>query len=325
MANIQRQLLAFHEGIKLDNFDENAVLREKRDILLDRVRANIARDFAERSARVPSFTLHNQGSYAMGTGVKPVDNDYDIDVGLFFNIRASEHNPVDVKRWVERALHGHKVELRRPCVTVWHQRQGEPIYHVDFAIYSSAEMNPDQRTRLAMGFVGSEAATQVWELADPVGLVEKVNNRWVGPNQGQFRRVVRYLKRWADERFSSRGIGAPVGIGLTIAALEGFRPTRGYGEGADHDDLAATRAMADWLIGRFQSVYTGSGFAERLVVKTPVAPHDNPFERISNIKMMDLKQKLIELRAALDEASQSVDPARALAALRPHFGASLPQ
>lgn len=33
MADVQRQMLQFHETIKLKRFDENEILREKRDLL----------------------------------------------------------------------------------------------------------------------------------------------------------------------------------------------------------------------------------------------------------------------------------------------------
>jgi hypothetical protein len=93
----------------------------------------------DREEDTPTFTWFNQGSYEMGTGIKPaVSGDYDIDVGIIFDINHSEHDPVDVKTWVTDALEGHtkKVDMRRPCVTVFYQRDDEPIYHVDLAIYS---------------------------------------------------------------------------------------------------------------------------------------------------------------------------------------------
>lgn len=323
MANIQKQLVAFHEAIKLNNLDENANLREKRDVLLEKLRANLAKDFADRGAKAPTFQFRNQGSYAMSTGVKPVEDDYDIDVALFFNLRASDHNPVDVKKWVETALRGHKVQMREPCVTVWYQRQGEAIYHVDFAVYSAPEMSPDGKARLARGFPGSAATRKIWEPAEPLRLVDLVNDRFQGTDRDQFRRVVRYLKRWSDVRFSSRGEGAPVGIGLTIAAYHGFQASRGYGYVADYDDLAAIRKLVEWMLARFQRQWTLQGSPERLVVQKPVVPSDNPFDRMSDLQMSKFKQKLIELRDACSDAERQPDAARAIAALQPHFGPSL--
>lgn len=323
MANLQKQLIQFHEAIKLNNLDENATLREKRDILLDKLRANLEKDFQARGQRAPSFQARNQGSYAMGTGVKPVADDYDIDVALLFNLRASEHQPVAVREWVAQALRGHKVEMRRSCVTVWYQRQGEPVYHVDFAVYSAGEHNPDGQTRLAKGYPGSAADKRLWEPSDPMGLCDKVKGRFQGEDQKQMARAIRALKRWADVRFSPRGQGAPVGIGLTCAAYHGFQPVRSWGAAAEYDDLEALRRLVDWMLGRFQLTWTGQGYAERLSVQVPVVPHDDPFRRMSDVQMGKFKEKLRELRDAIGEAQRRPDVASAVAALQPQLGDAL--
>lgn len=64
--NLQKEFIEFHDNIRLD--DENETLREKRDILLNKLNKNISEEAA-------SYTHFNQGSYAMGTGVKPEDGD----------------------------------------------------------------------------------------------------------------------------------------------------------------------------------------------------------------------------------------------------------
>ncbi|MGL4884489.1 MAG: cyclic GMP-AMP synthase DncV-like nucleotidyltransferase, partial [Waterburya sp.] len=75
-----------------------------------------------------------QGSYDLGTGNKPLNGDYDIDVGIIIKISKDDYpDPVKVKKWIYDALYGHtnSVEIRRPCVTVFYQKDGEDIYHVD--------------------------------------------------------------------------------------------------------------------------------------------------------------------------------------------------
>ncbi len=120
MVNLQSEFEEFHDRIKLKDFDENENLREKRNILLEKLKSNISDDAA-------SYTTFNQGSYAMGTGIKPEDGDYDIDVGLRFNIDKEEYSdPIEPKKWVYDALDGHtkKVEIRRSCVTVtYHDKE----------------------------------------------------------------------------------------------------------------------------------------------------------------------------------------------------------
>ena len=64
MVNLQKEFIDFHNEIKLD--DENQILRDKRDILLKKLKENISDD-------AETYTTFNQGSYAIGTGVKPED------------------------------------------------------------------------------------------------------------------------------------------------------------------------------------------------------------------------------------------------------------
>lgn len=93
--SLQPKFRTFHERIHLRRFSEDATLREKRDAVLARLRANCPR----------AFTSFNQGSYEMGTGVKPVNGDYDIDVGVVFELGSiSSFEPRAVKRWVYDAV-----------------------------------------------------------------------------------------------------------------------------------------------------------------------------------------------------------------------------
>src|SRR6266849_3600286 len=107
MAKIQKQFEQFHEAIKLRHYDENAELREKRDRVLKRLKEGMEKRFAEKGEEPPKFTTFNQGSYAMGTGTKPLDRDYDIDVGVCFEIAKADYDPVEVKEWVYDALKDH--------------------------------------------------------------------------------------------------------------------------------------------------------------------------------------------------------------------------
>ena len=143
MLNLQKEFTEFHDNIKLD--DENATLREKRDILLKKLKDNISKDAV-------SYTTFNQGSYAMGTGILPEDEDYDIDVGLKFSMDKDDYSdPIKPKKWVRDALYGHtkSVEIRRSCVTVTYQIDGESVFHVDFAVY--AANNADGKMYIAKG------------------------------------------------------------------------------------------------------------------------------------------------------------------------------
>ena len=92
---LQKQFEKFNRNIKMD-YDENSELASKRDILINKLKSD---------EDLPSFTVINQGSYAMYTGVKPLDNkDYDIDVGLRFNVNKDDYKPLDLKEKVYEIL-----------------------------------------------------------------------------------------------------------------------------------------------------------------------------------------------------------------------------
>jgi len=221
MAEIQRYLVDFHEKIKLLNTEENQDLRDKKNIILEKLKNKISSD-------APSYTTFNQGSYAMGTGIKPIDGEFDIDVGIKFNLSKDDYaDPVDVKKWVYEALKDHtkNVVMKRPCVTVTYLENGEPSFHVDLAIY--AAKNDDGKLYLAKGKMNSSEANRVWEVSEPLKLIELIKSNFADVNDRyQFKRVIRYLKRWRDERFSSNPKAAPVGIGLTVLAYNHFNVSK---------------------------------------------------------------------------------------------------
>ncbi|WP_149847198.1 cyclic GMP-AMP synthase DncV-like nucleotidyltransferase [Paenibacillus sp. 37] len=78
MPHNQSQFEDFHDSIKLS--DESTILKEKRDIIIERLSEKMP-------AAAKSYTTFNQGSYAMKTGIKPLDGkNYDIDLGPYFKM-----------------------------------------------------------------------------------------------------------------------------------------------------------------------------------------------------------------------------------------------
>jgi hypothetical protein len=213
MADLNHSFFKFHEAIGLDQ--ELATLREKRDIVITQLMSGLDS---------PKPTIRNQGSYALGTGIKPHDGkpNYDIDIALEFALDPNKIGAVAFKRQVFAAVQNHtqNVQLREPCITITYQRKGELIYHVDLAVYASHQGS----TFLARGVVGSSKQDDRWELADPAGLIAYVKTHPSDPShREQWRRVVRYLKRWKDLRFSSEGQAAPRGVALSACALKWFQ------------------------------------------------------------------------------------------------------
>jgi len=313
MANVQNQFIDFDSRIKLRRYKENSTLAEKRKRVLDAVAAGIKKQRDEGTA-IPIYRDFNQGSYDVGVGVKPLDSDYDIDVGLAFDLAKDDYpDPVVVKKWVFDAVDGHtkKVELRGPCVTVFYEIAGEPVYHVDLAIYADRDKNAG-KLYLARGKLKSATESKSWDSSDPEGLTSSLNSRFSGDDGRQFRRGIRAMKRWKDERFSNDGACAPRGIALAVAAYNWFSPaTRTVDGEVQYDDLQAVRNLVGAMLARF---------SPRLIVNCPADPFDDLYSRMTDIQMGEFKAKLQALYEALREAAEDTDPHTACKTLARHFG-----
>ncbi|MDY7230250.1 nucleotidyltransferase [Hyalangium rubrum] len=311
--SLQPLFRRFHETIQLKQYEENAELRQKRDIILERLRDKL---------RPRTFEPFNQGSYAMGTGIKPIDRDYDIDIGIVFDLDHLKNDPVTVKGWVYEAVVGHttSVEWRRPCITVNYQQGREPKYHVDLAV-----MARDSRgtLRLALGKQHSQADQREWQVDDRQGFIEAVKNRFNGEDGFQFRRVIRYLKRWKDEHFSNEGRAAPSGLSLTVAAYRWFAPKKSSTyQGVEYDDLAATTALVGAMRQNFQTTWdlTLGRSIHRLSLQFTHAPHDDVLARMTNQQMEEFYGRIEKLSGWLEDARkrQSAEP------LQRAFGSDFP-
>lgn len=333
MANIQRQFIQFDDAIRLRHFDENATLREKRDAVLDRLKDRLV-SLRKEGHKIPRFEWFLQGSYEMGTGIYPAEGDYDIDVGLYFECpRTAFEDPVALKALVHKALDGHtqKVVVRRSCVTVYYQRAGEHVYHVDLAVYAQEpQFLWGHNFFIAKGKLNSLPEHRLWEPSDPQELTRWVSERFSDrEDEQQFLRIVRALKRWKGENFKSDGASAPSGIALTIVAGKYFKPKIDrplfFGKNTA-DDLNAMLCLVDAMVGAFESVEKTSEGVEqfRLIVTTPVGPEKNLCERMTVPQMTALRRRLVGLKTALEATRENADVMSACNRMREEFGPEFP-
>ena len=321
MLNLQKEFIEFHDNIKLD--DENATLREKRDILLKKLKDNISKDAV-------SYTTFNQGSYAMGTGILPEDEDYDIDVGLKFGMDKDDYSdPIVPKKWLRDALYGHtkSVEIRRSCVTVTYQIDGESLFHVDFAVYAAD--NADGKMYIAKGKEFSSDANKKWELTDPQGLIDTIKGKFSGDDAAQFRRVIRYMKKWRTHKFSFNGNEAPTGISLTILAYNLFslKKTNDWTTKKDvYDDFSALYSLVTSIKNSFSLTWSSKDNVWCHTVSTilPVEPYNELFEKMTEKQMESFYQKLVSMLGKLDDVKTKEKRSEACSILVDLFGDDFP-
>jgi hypothetical protein len=323
VANVQRHFHIFHKRIRL-NLDENQTLREKREIVCGKLRERLPYIFGAAGEDCPWFEIRDQGSYKMGTAVYPLDRDFDIDLGMFFQIDPNVYDPVGLKRVVHAALAGHtrKVHIRRPCVTVQYQQAGQPTYHVDIAVYSDGSRSRDGIPRLAMGKERSRKEFCVWEPSDPATLTAEILGSYVGEDLTQFRRVVRYLKRWKDANFSARGNGAPRGIALTVACHQHFEPA--YFRDNTADDLTALIQVVDGMLESFTRRGQSGSVRYDVRIELPVEPYADLCERMTDLQKLHFYNQLATLLDVLDTVDRGRSQLKACQRLRRVFGNHFP-
>jgi hypothetical protein len=315
MVNLQTQFNKFHNAIKID-FESNEPLRQKRDLIIGNLRNGLKKLF---SINTPTFNYFNQGSYDLATGVYPLSGqDYDIDVGIIFNFSKSRYKPVEVKEWVYEALNtgARTVEIKRPCVRIQYHQNRAKWFHVDLAIYSlDKDYYGNEVNYIAKGFIGSSDDKKIWELSEPFRLKELLKSKITDNyDREQFRRVIRYLKRWKDYNFYSTGTGRPTGIALTACCYNLFKPQKDYiynlyTNTYQYDDLRALHHVVNGMISMFS-------WNNKISVKLPVQPYNDLFEKMSDYQMVSLKIQLITLRDALISASNEYFPLNACTKLQ---------
>lgn len=311
MPAVQRQFEDFHSAICFDEDDEKSTLREKRDTIIKALRDRLGND-------APSFVNFNQGSYSMHTGVVPLDGNFDIDVGLIFDCNQDKYpDPVALKKKVRDAANTNfrTVLIRRPCVTVNYMSGGEIAYHVDLAIYTKGD---DGKLYLAKGKENSAVEHRIWEVSDPKELTKRVCGAFEDSYKlAQYRRCIRYLKRWRQVQF--QGAGAPLSIALTVAALYWFKPN--FGTSDKPVDLLA---MLDWvnaMLGQFTyDHHPDDGMHLRMKVALPVEPYSDLMAKRTAAQMKNFKEKLESLRDALQMAYDEDLPEDACKHLKKQFG-----
>ncbi len=320
MANLQNGLRQFHNDIKLKAYEENESLRNKRDLLINELTEALKGEKVPETDKSLIFKKFDQGSYAMNTGIKPKEDDYDIDidVGIIFDIKNDEYDSNKLKKLVFDKLdsqHNRTVEFNRPCITVKYSDG----YHVDLAIYADNQSD----IHIAWGKEHSQI-NKCWYKSEPKKLTQWVSDvSSISEESKQFRRCVRYLKIWKEKHFSSDGNNAPPFIGLTIQARNVFYNTCGY---CKDNDLEALINIVTEIKDKFIDKYDSdtSEFKKFISVDLPVEPYKDVYYKMSLIQRDNFFQKTDSLLEALKAAKDEQSDYQASKVLRKVFGDKFP-
>ena len=312
--SIQSKFLKFHKRILVKRFSKNIFLREKRDAVINQLRDEINNhDFLSSL----QFRFFNQGSYEMGTGIKPIQGDYDIDIGLVldfdFFFTSEFPSPKEIKGLIYDLIKPHvkNVIWKESCLTIQYQSAQESIYHVDLAIYGRELTG---KLFLAKGREDSDLSEWIWELSQPRHFMEKMHRHLNRRNNDQFRRMIRYLKHWKKIHFSLEGSAALTGTGLTLLTYENFYPNF-------DDDLEALYNLVVSISKSFKEKWVIDGWKYRIYVRMPFHPMRDLFSRMTDQQGTEFKIKIDRLKEELHSAihDDSID------SLYEVFGKSFPK
>lgn len=317
MAELQPWFLTFDRAISLDARDCTRLRNQKRLLL-----RNLKEAMYEKYWPMPPFRVFTQGSFKLGTAVKPlIEDDIDIDLGIIFDMPIAAANPEQAKQWVKNALErpGRTVEMHRSCVRVQYRRGNENTHHVDLAIYGYGSLGDDRDLYIAKGYPGSDAYLKLWEPADPFQLQELFKTLFpCATDRAQFRRVIKYLKRWKDYNFRTGTFGKPTGIALTACAHSFFEPYRRsvrhpqFGDRVQYHDGHALAQVVLKIVDHFKR--------KRCKIQLPVEPYNDLFEKMTLNQMQAFKIELKRLYDAIISAMIDKRPGDAWLTLREVFG-----
>ena len=293
--SLQNQFSKFHDKIKLGREDDTyRDARSKDSSILDDLRDEF------KNAGYPIIETFIQGSLSTHTGIKHPVADFDIDRAVVIDADNAPDDPVEVKKLVLKVLEkrGFKnARIKKPCVTADYMNLN---LHIDIVIYRKR----GQQYELAVGKLNSNAENRVWSPSEPKKLIEHINDssQYIGSADlkiRQVKRLVRYVKRWRDEKFG-QNVGKKVfSIGLTLMLKDKFRPS--ISNDGKVSDLQSLRDTISAILNAnyFQWVDDGK---YKVNVRLPVQPYRNVFENSSIDTGTQLYNKLNAMLAKLDQA-----------------------
>ena len=264
MANLHSEFITFHDRVALTSGKKES-LRTARNAIRERIRKYFRENL---KVTIPKFL--GQGSYSMGTTVNPLDGEFDIDDGVYLqhldeNDDREWPTPDTIHRWLVKATDGHTNEKpldKRTCVRVRYAGQ----YHVDLPSYG----------KLNGEYLLAEKGVKGWHRSDPLALTVWFREQ-VKAQGEQLRRIVRYLKAWADFQSGRRG-KMPSGLILTVLAAQNFRSDR-----RDDMSLAYTAAAVSYAVYPAFCLYNPVDSEEELAGRMTDEQKTRFQEAISNL------------------------------------------
>lgn len=273
---LKKQFEDFYNEIRIT--DESKPLKEKREILQSDIESKLPGKLKEYDIDLnkSDIEMFDQGSFKLHTTIKDTVIDRDVAVMIPLNIDDNP-DPRKIKGYVRDALNyvtNRTVNIKEPCVNVTYFEDGEEWMHIDLPLYATYNGN----VYLARG--REYGAIYSWEPADPKGLnndlLEKINGN------EQLRRVIRYIKKWKNEKYKNSTLDheVPPSIGLTYLACDCFVAVSST-EG--EDDLSSLQQTMAAIKNKFLKTYENGILVKADISKyLPVTPFTDIFKTMKD-------------------------------------------
>lgn len=272
---LQKEFENFNKNIQIEN--ETDALRTKRDTLKCEFKKKFPELCQNKNINLKSSDIHfiMQGSFKLGTTIKSTNGDIDLDQAVIFPLDIYENNnPRKIKKLGKSALEivGKRVpKIKEPCITIEYIRQGEDWLHLDFPMYAKYEGS----YYLARG---KEQGNYEWEISDPIGLNEYILNKLILSENGQLRRMIRFLKKWKQNIYTDNDTTEkrPPSIGLTLLAIDLYQK--------DDLDLVAFKNICTSILNEFvveKDLYNNV-ISASIKKHLPVQPNSDVFTKFEN-------------------------------------------
>ncbi len=210
MANLHDTFTEFDDIIKL-NSKKKSSLRTSRN----EIRKDIEKYFNEKRDK-HSVSFKGQGSFMMGTTIKPLSNEFDLDDGVYiFGKEMDRPTPQTAHNWILDAVKDRTSSDsidKNTCVRVIYKSD----YHVDLPIYYKVVKSNDE---FSLDDEIPELAhlSKGWIESDPYAFKKWFDEQC--KDKPQLKRIVRYLKAWSDKKQDDNSsLRFPSGMIFTILA-----------------------------------------------------------------------------------------------------------
>jgi len=291
MIDLNPYLEKYNNCIKLDSTRET-YLKTSRDA----IKNTIIRYFKNNDKTEPTFK--SQGSFKMKTIINPKDtnDEYDIDYGVYLNHediipKGKENNqsewikPETVHNWIYKAVENQtsqKPENKNKCIRVKYA-PGEKTYsyHIDLPIYV------EYKGKYYLAVKNNNE----WIESNPCAIIDWFNNE-VKDKGEDFRIIVRFLKSWA--KLQSWNCKKPTGLILTILAAEQYIKQIINENIYDLKLFETTENIIKELDKQIQK--------NTYELYNPVSSSENLFKDYSKAAIIELREKIVNLKDNIDSA-----------------------